>query len=224
MSTGRLGWLAAALGPAIVACQPATWTFDEPTGDAGATTADGASDATVSAVDAMVARDAAWTPPDGCVGDPACLSCNPNGGSTGSGCPSNWTCNSEVARCVQCSPSHPRCPTNYACLYGRCLQTCDPGDPGTCGGPLHCNADHVCVPCLDEMDCQAFGETHCTLTGECVECTSDQHCSNKPGAPYCAFSGVAVGTCVECTPQHACAVGSCDAFGLCENGGPNGDD
>jgi hypothetical protein len=212
VKAGGLGW-GAAMALTVAGCQPITWNFDEPASDGGTTT-----DATVPGSDAMVARDADWSPPDGCVGDPACLSCTANA------CPNPWVCNPEVLRCVECSPPRFPCQPGLTCQYGRCLATCNPSAGDNCG-PDVCNADHVCVPCVNDQQCR--GGSHCTLTGQCVECTSNDECMDKSAAPMCALTGrlsAVLGQCVECVVDGDCEGGSCDSYGHCEHGDPLGID
>jgi hypothetical protein len=206
VNASGLGW-GAALALAVAGCQPVVWNFDEPGSDGGTTT-----DATVPGSDAMVARDGDWSPPDGCVGDPACIPCSANA------CPANWYCGPGALHCEQCASGHFACSLGQTCQYGRCLETCTPGAGDNCG-PNVCNADHVCVPCDNDQPCR--GGSHCTVTGQCVECVSNDDCVNRPDAPNCALVprlSEVIGQCVECIFDSDCDAASCNPYGQCDRG------
>jgi hypothetical protein len=187
----------------VAACQPLTFDFpeDDASVDAAASPAlDGQSEART--VFEAGTRNTSWTPPDGCAGDTACLTCQ-----TDIDCPDGWRCNPDNGHCSTCRGPFD-CPSGLVCQYNQCLTPCE-NDAWCQRGhfPEKCNMDRVCVACTSDGDCRP-PQQHCTATGACAGCASNADCANNPnGFVFCG----ALGMCGNCASNA-----DCDGGATCE--------
>jgi hypothetical protein len=133
-------------------------------------------------------------------------SCVPNCGDAGC---QPGDCNPETGVCVPCDGPED-CEGDESCIDGRCVETCDPANPGTCTRGTCDPSTNECVECT-ESSC-GEGQTCDPNSGRCRDTETCPHGS-------CAYGQCVDGVCRPCTPGSCPDGDTCDTdSGRCRDG------
>jgi len=140
------------------------------------------------------------------------------GGNYCAGCTTDSECKglnegvdycSDIHECQECI-THDQCPTGKTCLTDdEGLNYCAEPECETNDDCYHkdkdypyCSADHTCVGCLHDANCDGTELGGKCISGYCGGCKSDTDCAdmNFGNTPYCSAKGI----CEECTKDSQC--------------------